>query len=78
MSQPHYDSITRLRLLETWLPLAQEENRACQWGYSAALLEGLILAAAPTLRHAQSTLEARATLWYYQRQMPYPPAEEMQ
>ncbi|NTU78493.1 MAG: hypothetical protein HGA45_03680 [Chloroflexales bacterium] len=57
------------RLLEGWLPLAQEADERYGWGLTATALEGMILAAAPRLRGAQSALEARAILWFaYQRQ----------
>lgn len=52
------------RLLEGWLPLAQEANAQYGWGLAAADLEGLILAAAPRLQQTRSALEARAILWF--------------
>jgi hypothetical protein len=51
------------RLLEGWLPLAQESNAMYSWGLDAPALEALILAAAPILLDAQSALEAKALLW---------------
>ena len=52
-----------LRLLESWLPLAQHENTVHQWGYAPAELESLILNAAPALRQAHNVLTARFVLW---------------
>lgn len=57
------DPIYRQRLLEGWLPLAQEASLRFGWGLEAAALEALILAAAPALRAARSALEARSILW---------------
>lgn len=57
-------SINAQRILEGWLPLAQEANTHYGWGLGAADLEGLILAAAPRLQQTQSALEARAILWF--------------
>ncbi|NNJ11952.1 hypothetical protein EKD04_016585 [Chloroflexales bacterium ZM16-3] len=55
------------RLLEGWLPLAQDANQRYGWQLNAPALEALVLAAAPTLLHASSALAARAILWraYY-------------
>ena len=61
---PH--SYEQLRLLESWLPLAQAANERDGWGLDAATLEGLILAAAPALAGAESLVEAHAILWYHQ------------
>lgn len=58
----------QLRLLEGWLPLAEEVNNQYGWSLDARAIEALILRAAPALRRAHSTLEARAMLWStYQR-----------
>jgi hypothetical protein len=54
----------QLRLLECWLPLAQEINQRHGWGYAAAALEALIVSAAPALTLATSAAEANAILWY--------------
>ncbi len=54
----------RLRLLESWLPLAQAENDRYGWGYDAPALERLILLAAPGLRDAPTLLAARACFWH--------------
>lgn len=53
----------RLRLLECWLPLAQQANQDFAWGCSPAELEALILAAAPDLAQTNSAMAARAVLW---------------
>lgn len=58
----------RQRLLEGWLPLAQDANAQFGWGLDAAALEALILSAAPALHEAHTALQARAMLWgSYQR-----------
>jgi hypothetical protein len=57
------DSAIRLRLLECWLPLAQQLNHDLGWGRSAAELEALILAAAADLARTDSATTARAVLW---------------
>ncbi len=53
---------SRLRLLECWLPLAQEVNDAEGWKCDGPSLEAIILVALPALRQACSTAEARAIL----------------
>ena len=63
------DPATRLRLLESWLPLAQSESEAQGWGYDGPGLERLILVAAPSLRQAHSLFAARALLWHYHDQL---------
>jgi hypothetical protein len=63
------DTTIQMRLIESWLPLAQAENTRNGWGQDALALEALIIAAAPALRHATSTLSARAILWHYHRQL---------
>jgi hypothetical protein len=60
---PAGDVGERLRLLEGWLPLAQEANEQHGWGLDAPALEALILVAASALDHARTALAARATLW---------------
>lgn len=59
----------RLRLMEGWLPLAQETSQQYGWHLDSPALEALILAAAPALAEAQSALAARAVLWqiYHQQ-----------
>jgi hypothetical protein len=54
-----------LRLLECWLPLAQEANKLYGWGCTPADLEALILRSAPDLALAHTPLEARVILWHY-------------
>jgi hypothetical protein len=66
---PAGDAGERLRLLEHWLPLAQEANEQHGWGLEASALEALILAAAPALGDAGTTLAARATLWACHREL---------
>ena len=60
-TQPH----PSLRLLECWLPLAQEINERHGWRYDAGSLETLVLEAAPALAHAASASEAHGILWCY-------------
>jgi hypothetical protein len=59
------DANIRLRLLECWLPLAQESNLLYGWDYSASALEALILRAAPDLDKTRTLLEARVILWHH-------------
>ncbi|NJN18206.1 MAG: hypothetical protein HC822_19095 [Oscillochloris sp.] len=59
------DSVATMRILESWLPLAQAENERYAWGYNGAELEQLIMRAAPALRLTSSVLAAQAVLWYY-------------
>jgi hypothetical protein len=54
----------QLRLLECWLPLAQEINQHYSWSYAAAALEALIVSAAPALTLVTSAAEAHGILWY--------------
>jgi hypothetical protein len=54
----------RLRLLECWLPLAQQLNQDGGWGYDPPALEALILAAAPALAESDGATIARAVLWW--------------
>jgi hypothetical protein len=53
----------RLRLLECWLPLAQQVSQDLRWGYDPAGLEALILGAAADLAQTDSATTARAVLW---------------
>jgi hypothetical protein len=53
----------RLRLLECWLPPAQQLNQDLGWGYDARGIEALILAAADDLAQTDSATTARAVLW---------------
>ena len=57
------DIATRLRLLECWLPLAQQLNQDLEWGRTATELEALILAAAADLAQTDSAGTARAVIW---------------
>jgi hypothetical protein len=67
-TDPH-PPLTQERLLEGWLPLAQEASRRYGWGLDAPALEALILRAAPLLRQVSSPLAAHAMLWMiYQQQ----------
>jgi hypothetical protein len=63
MNHQDTDSTLRLRLLECWMPLAQQFNQDLRWGYVPHDLETLIIAAAPDLRHTDSAVTARAILW---------------
>jgi hypothetical protein len=54
-----------VRLLECWLPLAQELNEALGWQHDARTLERLVLVAAPLLHDAPSAAAARAILVVY-------------
>ena len=61
-SPPAPASSDRLRLLECWLPFAQQINQDLGWGYNAPDLEALILAAASDLVQTNSATTARAVL----------------
>lgn len=70
MSTTHDDnySPSAQRLLEGWLPLAQDANQQYGWQLDGQALEALILDAAPALARSYSALAARAALWQaYQR-----------
>jgi hypothetical protein len=54
-----------LRLLECWLPLAQELCASEGWDNDPRELEALVLAAAPTLAAAPGPDAARAILVVY-------------
>lgn len=68
MTDDQRDHPALLRLLECWLPLAQELNAAQGWGDDARALEALIHAAAPALGAAESSACARAILLVYHTQ----------
>jgi hypothetical protein len=53
----------RHRLLEGWLPLAQEANTRYGWALDGPALEALVLRAAQPLGRARSAFEAYAILW---------------
>jgi hypothetical protein len=57
------DPILRLRLLECWMPLAQQFNYDLGWSYAPRDLEMLIIDAASDLTHTDSAVTARAILW---------------
>jgi hypothetical protein len=63
MSEPSISQDRRLRLLECWLPLAQQVMQDLGWAYTPAELEALILTAAPELAEIDSATTARAVLW---------------
>jgi len=56
------------RILECWLPLAQDLNEYYEWGYDISKLEALIVAAWPALAVVPTPLAARAVLWHCGRQ----------
>jgi hypothetical protein len=66
---PESTNKTHLRLLENWLPLAQEVNLLYGWDYDASALEELVITAADTLAQAHSSVEARVILWYYHKKI---------
>jgi hypothetical protein len=63
LDQDYDDPTVHLRLLECWLPLAQQVSQDLGWGYKPAELEALILAAATDLVQTDSATTARAVLW---------------
>ena len=65
MTNQELDHTTRQRLLECWLPLAQDLNQRYGWGHDARALEALLLAAAPVLSQTHTAAEAHAILWYH-------------
>jgi len=68
------DRVSWLRLLECWLPLAQELNVRQGWGYDTQGIERLILAAAPQLSQAGSLAHACQIFWVqHLRQRSIPP-----
>ncbi|MFV9504478.1 MAG: hypothetical protein AB4911_07915 [Oscillochloridaceae bacterium umkhey_bin13] len=70
MEADAHTHMSHVRLLEGWLPLAQDANQAYGWYLAAPELEALLLAAAPALMQTLNPLAARAVLWrvYQQRQ----------
>lgn len=62
-------TMDRLRLLESWLPLAQAENEHNCWGYDGPALERLILLSEASLRGAPTLLAARAAFWFHQQRV---------
>jgi hypothetical protein len=65
MTTSVFNEGTQLRLVENWLPFAQDANMQYIWGYDAPSLERLVLKAAPALSQARSWAEARVILWHY-------------
>jgi hypothetical protein len=63
MSEEPVDVVQRQRLLECWLPLAQQVMRDLGVRYTPAELEALIEAAASDLAITDSATTARAVLW---------------
>lgn len=55
--------VASVRMLETWLPLAQSENIAQGWGYTPQALEQLVVRAVPTLQQTHTAQQARFALW---------------
>jgi hypothetical protein len=53
----------RQRLVEGWLPLAQDMNQQYGWQLDGSALEALIITAMPALADAHSALAARAVFW---------------
>lgn len=59
-----------LRLVECWLPLAEDVNRVYGWHDEPAQLESLVMTALPSLMQASSLLEAHLVLWRCRQQKP--------
>lgn len=54
---------TAQRVLEGWLPFAQDTNQLYGWQLDGPSLEALIIVAAPALMQSRTLLAARAVLW---------------
>lgn len=67
MKQLILDPLARIRILECWLPLAQEINNTEGWDCYPPTLEVLILVALPSLRDARSAAESGAVLRHVYR-----------
>ncbi len=65
MANPSSEDAAMLRLLECWMPLAQELNQTEKWGDNSAALERLIRLAAPVLAAVDHVQSARAILMVY-------------
>ena len=63
MSEQSVDQGRRQRLLECWLPLAQQVVQDLCSTYTPEELEALIFAAEPELAETDSATTARAVLW---------------
>lgn len=60
--------VEQQRVLEGWLPLAEQASRLYGWELEASDLETLVLGAAPGLAQSRTAFEARLSLWkVYQR-----------
>lgn len=64
---PNETAPARVRILECWLPLAQDLNEYYEWGHDTPTLEALIMAVWPALALTPTPLAARAVLWRYRR-----------
>ncbi len=62
MTEVPLDDPTRLRMLECWLPLAQDTNQEQEWNCDGSTLEAIVLIALPALAQTCSAAEARAIL----------------
>ena len=62
MTENVLDDRTRLRMLECWLPLAQDTKQEQGWDCDSSTLEAIVLIALPALAQACNTVEARAIL----------------
>ena len=65
MANPSSEDAAMLRLLECWMPLAQELNQTEQWDDDGVALERLIRLAAPVLAAVDHVQSARAILMVY-------------
>lgn len=63
MAEAIGDEAQRQRVLECWLPLAQQVIKNRGVSYTPAELEALVLASANDLVNADSATTARAVLW---------------
>ena len=69
MTSDDHTAARRPRLVEGWLPLAQDVNQQYRLQLDGPKLEALIMTAAPALAEVQSTFGARAVVWQvYHRQ----------
>ena len=67
MNEEPVDEVQRQRLLECWLPLAQQAMLDLGARYAPAELEALILDSALDLAATDSATTARAVLWRQHR-----------
>lgn len=69
MSSPRAETrLEQQRLLEGWLPLAEQTSRLYGWGLDPTALEALVLRAARGLSHSRTVLEAQYSLWFTYQQ----------